>query len=102
MNNVRDNVVKKNPFHKSRYLICLHEVKDGKIVTSNKIQDDEGFKFFFGYKIDNKVKPQQPLQPMSCFIKNKKLLKTYNKVRDETKNIMQKEFDSEPVYNQNF
>ena len=37
MNNVRHNVVKKNPLHKSRYLICMHEVKDGKIVTPNKI-----------------------------------------------------------------
>ena len=33
-------------------------------------------------------------------LKIKKLLKAYNKAWDEFSNIMQKEFDSEPVYNE--
>ena len=39
---------------------------------------------------------------MPCFIKKRKLLKAYNKVWDKISNIMQKGFDSEPVYNEKY
>ena len=34
------------------------------------------------------------------FIGDEKLLKAYNQVWDKVSNIMQKEFDSEPVHNE--
>ena len=52
-----DIEVKKNAFHKSKYLIDINEVNIVKIVKFNKVSfSKKGFKYFLGYR-DDKIEP---------------------------------------------
>ena len=87
--------LKKNAFHKFKYPIDINEVNIGKIVISNKVlYGKKCFKYFIGYKDDDKIKPLCIMLPkfsgyvkcfdetkyMSFLIEDEKLLKTCNKV----------------------
>ena len=65
--NVRAN---KKVFHKSKQPIDLKLVSANQIVVSDKFKDDDdGFKYFIGYKEDKIVKPLSIILPqMSGYI----------------------------------
>ena len=54
-NNIK---IDKKEFHKSKQLIGLKLVDFNKIVTSDKFKhNDDGFKYFVGYKEDDITRP---------------------------------------------
>ena len=88
-----------------------------KIVVSNKISfGKKDFKYFIGYKDAKKIRPLCIFLPkmsayrrdfgktkcMSFLIKRKKLLEKYNEVWKKVSNIIKKEFDNKPVYNEKY
>ena len=95
--------VKKSAFHKSKYPIDINEVNIGKIVISNKVlYGKKGFKYFVRYKGDDKIKRLCiMLSKISACVKMS-FLNAYNKVWDKISNIMQKQFDSDPGYNEKY
>ena len=109
--------VKKNAFYKFKYPIDIDKVGIEEKVIFNKIwYVKKGFNYFIGYKEDEEGKPLSILLPkmsgyIKCFdeanymyflVEDKKLLKVYDKIRDKISNIMQKGFDSEPIYNERY
>ena len=102
--NVKDLFYKKN-------------IDINKIVVSNKVSfGKKGFKYFIGYKDARKIKPLCIFLPkmsayrkdfnetkyLSFLIKEDKLLEKYNEIWEKFKNIIKKECDSEPVYNEKY
>ena len=108
-NNIRVN---KKEFHKSKQPIDLMSVNVDQIVVS-----DKGFKYFIGYQEDEIVKPLCIILPqmsgyikyfengsknMSFMVKNDDVLEKYNKIWDKTKNKLNIEFHSAPVYDKKY
>ena len=114
-NNIRVN---KKEFHKSKEPIDLMSVNVDQIVVSDKFKhSDEGFKYFIGYQEDEIVKPLCIILPqmsgyikyfengsknMSFMVKNDDVLEKYNKIWDKTKNKLNIEFHSAPVYDKKY
>ena len=114
-NNIRLN---KKEFHKSKEPIDLMSVNVDQIVVSDKFKhSDEGFKYFIGYQEDEIVKPLCIILPqmsgyikyfengsknMSFMVKNDDVLEKYNKIWDKTKNKLNIEFHSAPVYDEKY
>ena len=56
--NFDDIEVKKSKFNKFKYPVDINEVDNDKIIISYKVSAGEkGFKYFIGYKDDEKVRP---------------------------------------------
>ena len=85
------------------------------IVVSNNISFGKNdFEFFIGYKDHKKIRPLCIFVPkrssyrkdfdktkcMSFLIKYEKLSQKYNDIWKKVSNIIKKEFDSNPVYNE--
>ena len=111
-----DIEVEKHNFHQYKNPISIYDVNIDRIVLLNKIPfGKKGFKYFIGHKNDDeKVMPLCiNLLKMSaykrhfdqtkymCFlIKDNKLTKKYNEIWDKVSEIIEKGFDSEPVYHE--
>ena len=95
----------------------IDNIDTNKVVVSNKVSfGKKDFKFFIDYKNAKKIRSLYIFLPkMSayrrCFdktkcmfflIKNEKLLEKYNKICKKVSNIINKEFDSKPVYNEKY
>ena len=111
-----DNIrVNNKEFHKSKRPIYLESVN---IVVSDRFKNSEyGFKYFIGYKDGEIVKPLCIILPqmsgyikyfengsknMSFMVKNDDVLEKYNKIWDKTKNKLNIEFHSAPVYDKKY
>ena len=110
-NNIKVN---KKEFHKSKQVIELDLVDNGKIVVSDRFKhSEEGFKYFIGYQEDEIVKPLYIILPqmngyikyfdnggknMSFLIKNSEVWKKYKEIWDVTKNKLNIKFHSQPSY----
>ena len=110
-----DTEIEKRKFHYSKYPINIKNVDVDKIILS--CEDSfvrKGFKYFIGYKDDEKVKlfymaPKMSrytktfdeTKYMSFLIKDDELLKKYNKIWDKVSNSI-KGFDSEQAYNEKY
>ena len=111
-----DNIrVNNKEFHKSKRPIYLESVN---AVVSDRFKNSEhGFKYFIGYKDGEIVKPLCIILPqmsgyikyfengsknMSFMVKNDDVLEKYNKIWDKTKNKLNIEFHSAPVYDEKY
>ena len=110
-NNVRLN---KKEFHKPKEPIDLMSVNVDQIVASDKFKhNNEGFKYFIGYKESGIVKPLCIIFPqMSGYIKyfesggksksflieDDKVWEKYEKIWDVIKSKLGIKFHSEPIY----
>ena len=83
-------------------------------MASNKVSfGKKGIKYFIDYKDAKKIRSSCTFLPkmivyrkdfdetkyMSFLIKDDELLEAYHEIWEKVKNIIKKEFDSEPLYN---
>ena len=110
--------INKKEFHKSKQTIDLNLVDIRKIVISDKFKhNDNGFKYFIGYKEDDIVEPLCIILPqmsgyikyfenggknMSFVIKDDDLLDKYNEIWDKIKETLNIKFHSMPVYDEKY
>ena len=110
--------VSKKEFHRSKQPDDLPSVNVDKIVISGKFKhNDEGFKYFIGYKKDEIIKPFCIILPqmngyikyfengsknMSFFIKDDDVLYKYNEIWDKIKEKLNIKFHSEPIYDKKY
>ena len=109
----------KNKFYHHKSPIFLKDVDIEKVLVSNKISfGEKNYKNLVGYLYnDHKIKPLHIMLPnTSAYVKSydgqtkwiyfliedDELLEKYNTIWDKVSADIKKEFDSEPVYNQNF
>ena len=108
----------KKEFHRSKQPDDLTSVNVDKIVISGKFKhNDEGFKYFIGYKKDEIIKPLCIILPqmngyikyfengsknMSFFIKDDDVLYKYNEIWDKIKEKLNIKFHSEPIYDKKY
>ena len=114
-----DNIrVNKKEFHKSKQPIDLMSVNVDQIVVSDKFKhNNEGFKYFIGYKEGEIVKPLCIILPqmsgyikyfenggknMSFVIKDDDVLDKYNEIWDKIKGKLNIKFHSMPVYDEKY
>ena len=112
--------VNKKKFHKSKQSINfnLDLVNVDQIVVSDKFRhNDDGFKYFIGYKEGEIVKPLCTILPqmngyikyfenggknMSFVIKDDDVLDKYNEIWDKIKETLSIKFHSMPVYDEKY
>ena len=115
--NFDDKKINKSNFYKNKKLFNIHDLDVNKILVSLKESYDKknSLKYFIGYNNDNVIRPLCiKLPQMIGYVKNfdsnkkisfkvddNKLLKKYNKIWEKNSNLMNIEFDSEPVYGGN-
>ena len=113
--NIRFN---KKEFHKFKQPINLELVNIDQIVVSDKFKhNDDGFKYFIGYKEGEIVKPLCIILPqmsgyikyfenggknMSFMVKDDNVLDKYNKIWDKIKEKLNIKFHSMPVYDETY
>ena len=111
-------VVNKEEFHKSKEPIDLDLVKVDQIVISDKFKhNDDGFKYFIGYKEDDIVKLLCIILPqmsgyikyfenggknISFMLKNDDVLDKYNEIWGNIKTDLKIKFHSMPVYDEKY
>ena len=109
--NIKSN---KKEFYKSNQAIDLDSVTTDKIVASDKFKhNEEGYKYFIGYKEDEIVKPLCIILPkmngyikyfenggknMSFLINNDEVQEKYEDIWDVIKNKLGIKFHSKPIY----
>ena len=113
--NIKSN---KKEFYKSNQAIDLDSVTTDKIVASDKFKhNEEGYKYFIGYKEDEILKPSCIILPqmngyikyienggknMSFLIKNDEVWGKYEDIWDVIKNKLGIKFHSEPIYEKKY
>ena len=114
-----DNIrLSKKEFHKSKIPTNLDLVNFDQMVLPDKFKhNDDGFKYFIGYKEGEIVKPLCIILPqmtgyikyfenggknMSFVIKDDDMLDKYNETRDKIKEILGIKFDSTLVYDRKY
>ena len=115
--NFDDKKINKSNFYKNKKLFNIHDFDVNKILFSKKESNGakNSLKYFIGYNDDDVIRPVCiKLPQMISYVKNfdskktrsfkvndNKLLKKYNKIWERVSNLMNIEFDSEPVYGNN-
>ena len=114
-----DNIrVNKKEFHKSKQPIDLDLINVDQIVVSDKFKhNDDGFKYFTGYKEGEIVKPFCIMLPqmtgyLKCFesggknmsfvMKDDDVLDKYHEICDKIKKTLSIKFHSTPVYDEEY
>ena len=111
-----DTDIEKYKFHQYKRPILIDNIDVNKIVVSNKISFGKNdSKYFICYKDAKKVRPlclpkmsayrRRDLDKTKCMsflIKYEKLLEKYNEIWKKVSNIIKKEFDSSPIYNEKY
>ena len=111
--NFDDKKINKSNFYKNK-LFNLHDLDVNEILVSKKESygTKNSLKYFIGYNDDDVIRPSCINLPqmigyvkhfdsnktMSFKVSDNKLLKKYNKIWEKISNLMNIEFDSEPVY----
>ena len=111
-----DIKIEKQKFHQHKEPISIKNVDINKITVSCKVSfDKKGFNYFIGYEHANNIRPLSIILQkmksyrkdfdetkfMSFLIRNIELWEKYNEIWGKVKDSLKKEFDSEPVYNEN-
>ena len=112
--NFEDKKINKSTFYKNKQLFNIHDLDVNKILVSKKESygTKNSLKYFIWYNDDDVIRPLYIKPPqMTGYVKNvesnkimsfkvgdNKLLKKYNKVWEKISNLMNIEFDGEPVY----
>ena len=115
--NFEDKKINKSSFYKNKKLFNIHDLDVNKILVSKKESygTKNSLKHFIGYNDDDVIRPlciklPQMIGYVKSFHSNKtmsfkvgdnKLLRKYNKIWEKISNLMNIEFDSEPVYGDN-
>ena len=110
--------VNKKEFHKSKQPVNLDLVNIDQIVMSDKFKhNDDGFKYFTGYKEGEIVKPFCIMLPqmtgyLKCFesggknmsfvTKDDDVLDKYHEICDKIKKTLSIKFHSTPVYDEEY
>ena len=112
-----DIEIQKQKCHQPKPPILIKNIDIDKIVVTNKVSfGKKAFKYFISYKDGKKIKPLCIFLPkrsayrkdfdetkyMSFLIKDEELLEKYNEIWEKVKNIIKKEFENEPVYNEKY
>ena len=108
---------KQTNFYKFKKLFNIHNLDVNKILVSKKESygTKNSLKYFIGYNDDDVIRPLCIKLPqmvgyvkhfdsnktMSFKVGDNKLLKKYTKIWEKISNLMNIEFDSEPVYGDN-
>ena len=109
-----DKKINKSNFYKNKKLFSLNDIDVNKILVSKKESYDtkKSLKYFTGYNDGDVIRPLSIILPkmigyvkhfdsnktMSFKVSDNKLLKKYKKIWEKAGNLLNIEFDSEPVY----
>ena len=112
-----DKNINKSNFYENKNLFNIHDLDVDKILVSKKESygTKNSLKYFIGYNDDDVIIPLCINLPqmigyvkhfdsnktMSFKVSDNKLLKKYNKIWEKISNLLNIEFDSEPVYGDN-
>ena len=112
-----DKKIHKSNFYKNKKLFNIHDLDVNKILVSKKESygTKNSLKYFIEYNDDDVIRPLCIKVPqmigyvknfdsnktMSFKVSDNKLLKKYSKIWERVSNLMNIEFDSEPVYGDN-
>ena len=112
--NFYDKKINKSSFYKNKKLFSFNDIDVNKILVSKKESygTKHSLKYFIGYNDGDVIRPLCILLPqmigyvkhfnshktMSFKISDNKLLKKYSKIWERAGNLLNIEFDSEPVY----
>ena len=114
--NFDDKKINKSTFYKNKKLFNIHDLDVNKILISKKESygAKNSLKYFIGYNDDvirplcikfpqmtGYVKHFDSNNTISFKVDDNKLLKKYHKIWEKISNLMNIEFDSEPVYGDN-
>ena len=109
-----DKKINKSNSYRNKKLFKIDNIDVDKILVSKKepYGTKESFKYFIGYDDNDDIKPLciklsqiigyvkyfDSKKAMSFKVIDKKLLKKYTKIWRKIRSLVNKEFDSEPVY----
>ena len=109
-----DKKINKSSFYRNKKLYNIDKIDVNKILVSKRESygTKKSFKDFIGYDDNDVIRPlsiksHQMIGYAECFHSNKtmsfevidkKLSKRYTKIQEKISSLMNKEFDSEPVY----
>ena len=112
--NFDDKKINKSSFYKNKKLLSLNDIDLNKILVSKKESygTKNYLKYFIGYNDGDVIRPLCIILPqmivyvkhfdgnktMSFKVSDHKLLKKYKKIWEKVGNLLNIEFDSEPVY----
>ena len=112
--NFDDKKINKSSFYKNKKLFSLNDIDVNKILISKKESygTKKSLKYFIGYNYGNLIRPLCILLPqmigyvkhfdsnktMSFKVSDNKLLKKCNKIWEKVSNLLNIEFDSEPIH----
>ena len=112
--NFDDKKINKSNFHKNKKLFSFNDIDINKMLVSKKESygTKNSLKYFIGYNDGDVIRPLCIIIPqmigyvkhfdsnktMSFKVSDNKLLKKYNKTLEKVGNLLNIEFDSEPVY----
>ena len=112
--NFDDKKINKGSFYKNKKLFSLNDIDVNKILVSKKESSGtkNSLKYLIGYNDGDVIRPLLILlsqmigyvkhfdsnKTMSFKVSDNKLLKKYNKIWERVGNLLNIEFDSEPVY----
>ena len=112
--NFDDKKIHKSNFHKNKKLFNLNDIDVNKMLVSKKESygTKNSLKYFIGYNDSDVIRPLCIILPqmiayvkhfdsnktMSFKVTDNKILKKYNKIWERVGNLLNIEFDSEPVY----
>ena len=115
--NFEDQKINKSTFYKTKKLYNTYDLDLNKIFDSKKesCETKNSLKYFIGYNDDDVIRPLCMKLPqiigyvknfdgnktMSFKVGDNKLLKKFSKIWERINNLMNIEFDSEPVYGDN-
>ena len=112
--NFSNKKINKSNFYKNKKLFSLNDIDVNKILVSKKesYSTKNSSKYFIGYNDGDVIRPLCIILPqmigyvklfdsnktMSFKVSDSKLLKKYSKIWERDGNLLNLEFDSEPVY----
>ena len=113
--NFDDKKINKSSFYKNKKLFSLNDIVVNKILVSKQESSygtKNSLKYFIGYNDGDVIRALCIILPqmidyikhfdsnktMSFKVSDNKLLKKYNKIWEKVGNLLNTEFDSEPVY----
>ena len=112
-----DIEIKKQKFQQNKRPVSMKNIDINKMVVSNKVSFNKtGFKYFIGYKDAKKRylyvyfseknsayrRDFDETKYISFLIKDDELFEKYSEILEKVENNIKKEFNSEPVYNENY
>ena len=112
--NFSDKKIRKSDFYKNKKINNIEDINVDNILVSKKepYGTKNSFKYFIGYNDNDIIRPLciklsqmtgyvkkfNENSTMSFRVKDKQLLKNYNKIWEKVEKLMKIDFESKPVY----